>query len=209
LPADYWRWHLTAYGPEGSDAAFTWEQFQSTTNKDLADVLGNFVNRIVKFAESKFDGVVPDGGVPGPLEAKLEADIAAGVAEATAAIEALEFRKACQALRAVWVLGNEYLQEAAPWTAFKTDVDRAAVGVRTGLNLVALFARLAAPVMPDAAARIAAAVGADDLSWPAADQPLLDALPRGRAVAAAGVLFTKIEDAQVAEWSGRFGGATT
>ena len=207
LPADYWRWHLTAYGPEGSDAAFTWEQFQSTTNKDLADVLGNFVNRIVKFAESKFDGVVPDGGEPGPLEAKLDADIRAGIAEATEAFEALEFRKACQALRAVWVLGNEYLQEAAPWTAFKTDVDRAAVGVRTGLNLVALFARIAAPVMPFSAGKIAAAVGETDLSWPAPDAALLDQLPRGQKVAAAEVLFKKIEDVQVAEWSERFGGA--
>ena len=207
LPADYWRWHLTAYGPEHSDAAFTWEQFQSTTNKDLADVLGNFVNRIVKFAESKFDGVVPDAGEPGPLEAKLEADLRAGIAEATAQFEAMEFRKAAVALRAVWVLGNEYLQEAAPWTAYKTDVERSAVGVRTGLNLVALFARLAAPVMPHSAVKIGAAVGATDLSWPTADEPLLDALPRGQTVAAAGVLFTKIEDTQVAEWSERFGGA--
>ncbi len=207
LPADYWRWHLTAYGPEGSDAAFTWEQFQSTTNKDLADVLGNFVNRIVKFAESKMDGVVPDGGAPGELEARLEADVRAGIAEATAAFEAMEFRKAAQAVRAVWVLGNEYLQIAAPWTALKTDRDAAAVGVRTGLNLVALFARLAAPIMPETAARIAASVGATDLNWPSADEPLLDILPRGRAVAAQGVLFAKIEDAQVAEWSERFGGA--
>jgi len=207
LPADYWRWHLTAYGPEGSDAAFTWEQFQSTTNKDLADVLGNFDNRIVKFAEAKFDGIVPEAGEPGALEVKLEADLRAGIAEATAAFEAMEFRKACQALRAVWVLGNEYLQEAAPWTAFKTDVDRAAVGVRTGLNMVALFARIAAPVMPASAVKIAAAVGATDLSWPSADAPLLDVLPRGQTVAAAGVLFTKIEDTQVTEWTERFGGA--
>jgi len=207
LPADYWRWHLTAYGPEGSDAAFTWEQFQSTTNKDLADVLGNFVNRIVKFAESKFDGVVPDAGEPGPLEAKLAEDIAAGIAEATAQFEAMEFRKAAVALRATWVLGNEYLQEAAPWTAFKTDVERSAVGVRTGLNLVALFARLAAPVMPFSAEKIAASVGATDLSWPEAGADHLDILPRGQKVAAAEVLFKKIEDAQVVEWTERFGGA--
>ncbi|MDP3405954.1 MAG: methionine--tRNA ligase [Brevundimonas sp.] len=207
LPADYWRWRLTAYGPEHSDSAFTWEDFQASTNKDLADVLGNFVNRIVKFAESKFGGVVPDGGEPGPLEAKLEADVRAGIAEAAEAFEAMEFRKACQALRAVWVLGNEYLQEAAPWTAFKTDVDRAAVGVRTGLNLVALFGRIAAPVMPDSAGRIAATVGETDLSWPGSDEALLDRLPRGQAVAAAEVLFKKIEDVQVAEWSERFGGA--
>ena len=80
LPADYWRWYLTAYGPEHSDAAFTWEQFQSAINKDLADVLGNFVNRIVKFTESKFEGVVPEGGVAGEVEAKLEADLRAVIA---------------------------------------------------------------------------------------------------------------------------------
>jgi methionyl-tRNA synthetase len=79
--------------------------------------------------------------------------------------------------------------------------------VRTGLNLVALFARIAAPVMPASAARIAASVGETELSWPAADESLLDCLPRGQAVAAAEVLFKKIEDVQVAEWTERFGGA--
>jgi methionyl-tRNA synthetase len=206
LPADYWRWHLTAYGPEHSDTAFTWEQFQGAVNKDLADVLGNFVNRIVKFAESRFDGVVPDGGEPGPIEAKLEADVTAALATLTAELEAMEFRKAGQALRALWVLGNEYLQEAAPWTAFKTDRDRAAVGVRTGLNLVALFARISAPVLPFTAERIGATVGQTDLTWPEPDAALLDVLPRGRPVSAPEVLFKKIEDVQVAEWAERFGG---
>ena len=207
LPADYWRWFLTAYGPEHSDAAFTWEQFQSATNKDMADVLGNFVNRIVKFTESKFDGVVPAGGEPGPLEEKLAADIAAAVAEATDLFEAMEFRKAAAAVRAAWVLGNEYLQEAAPWTALKTDRDRAAVVVRTGLNLVALFARLSSPILPFTAPRIAETVGGGDLSWPAPGEDLFAAVKAGDTVSAPQVLFAKIEDAQVAEWADRFGGA--
>ena len=207
LPADYWRWYLTAYGPEHSDAAFTWEQFQSAINKDLADVLGNFVNRIVKFTESKFDGVVPEGGVAGEVEAKLEADLRAVIAEATEHYEAMEFRKAAASIRAAWVLGNEYLQFAAPWTALKTDRDQAAVSVRTGLNLVALFARLAAPVLTASAPKIAASVNSTDLSWPKADEDFLNALPVGHKVEAQGVLFTKIDDAMVAEWAERFGGA--
>jgi methionyl-tRNA synthetase len=170
-------------------------------------VLGNFVNRIVKFTESKFDGVVPAGGEAGPLEAQLEADIRAGIVEATEAFEAMEFRKGCQAIRSIWVRGNEYLQEAAPWTAFKTDVDQAAVGVRTGLNLVALFARLAAPVIPFTAEKIAASVGASDLSWPSPDEALFEVVPARRPITHQGVLFAKIEDEQVAEWTARFGGA--
>jgi methionyl-tRNA synthetase len=209
LPPDLWRWYLTANAPEGSDTAFTWEQFQSAVNKDLADVLGNFVNRIAKFAESKFEGVVPEGGEAGELEAKLYADIDAGIADLTAQLQAIEVRKAAQALRALWVLGNEYLQVAAPWTAIKTDPARAAVVVRTALNLAALYARLSAPFIPFAAERIAEAFGEGwPLEWPTEGAAVeLNRLDVGRSIRAPEVLFKKIEDEQVAEWTERFGGA--
>ncbi len=210
LPADAWRWYLTSQAPEGSDTAFTWEQFQATVNKDLADVLGNFVNRIVKFTESRFDGVVPEGGEPGPLEQKLYADVSAALIEATEQFEAMEMRKAAQAVRRLWVIGNEYLTEAAPWTAFKTDPVRAAVVVRHGLNLVRLFADISAPLIPFAAETIAASVGQAGTTrgWPTMDgEAELNRLAPGTSVAAGDVLFRKIEDAQIAEWSERFGGA--
>ncbi len=208
LPADYWRWWLTANMPESADSSFTWEQFQDQVNADLADVLGNFVNRILKFTESRFEGVVPADGEAGPLEAKLDADVLAKLRELTEHLENREFRKATAALRQLWVLGNGYLTEAAPWTAFKTDPARAAVGVRTGLNLVALFAKVSEPFIPSTAETIAMAVGESFPGrWPSLDgQGALDILPVGRPVKAPEVLFRKIEDAQVAEWRERFGG---
>jgi len=209
LPADYWRWYLTANAPEGSDTAFTWEQFQGAVNKDLADVLGNFVNRIVKFTESRFEGRVPEGGEPGQLEAELYADLATRIGELTRLMEALEIRKSAQELRGIWVRGNEYLQLAAPWTAIKTDPARAAVVVRTGLNLAALFGRLAQPFIPFAAQKISEALGEPFPGpWPGEDIPTeLSRVAAGRAVQAPEVLFRKIEDAQLAEWAARFGGA--
>jgi methionyl-tRNA synthetase len=211
LPPDLWRWYLTANCPENSDTAFTWEQFQSAVNRDLADVLGNFVNRILKFCETRFEGVVPAGGEPGELEQRLYVDVSARLADLTEQFEAIEVRKAAQAMRALWVLGNEYLTEAAPWTAIKTDVDRAAVIVRTGLNLVALFARVSAPVIPFAAQKIAGGIGEPwPLAWPSADGAAeLSRLQVGRAVHAPEVLFRKIEDSQIAEWIEQFGGAET
>jgi methionyl-tRNA synthetase len=207
LPPDYWRWYLTANAPEGSDTAFTWEQFQSTINTDLANVLGNFVNRILKFNEAKFGGVVPAGGETGPLEEALFVDVSARIAEITTQLEAMEFRKAAQEMRALWVRGNEYLQEAAPWTAFKTDEVRAAVVVRTALNLVGLFARVASPVIPFTAQVIADAVGENIAAWPSPDaKHELSRLEPGRALTTPDVLFKKIEDEQIAEWIERFGG---
>ncbi|MBP7814564.1 MAG: methionine--tRNA ligase [Phenylobacterium sp.] len=208
LPADYWRWWIVANAPESSDAMFTWEQFQAQVNADLADVLGNFVNRILKFTETRFEGVVPEGGSPGPLEEKLYADIDAKLAELNEQMEAIDFRKATQALRQLWVLGNQYLTEAAPWTAIKTDPARAAVAVRTGLNLVALFAKVSEPFIPFAAEKIAGGVGeAFPGAWPTGNgAAVLDILPVGRPVAAPEVLFKKIENDQVAAWLERFGG---
>lgn len=66
LPADYWRWWLLSHAPESSDAEFTWENFQANVNKDLADVLGNFVSRVTKFCRSKFGEAVPEGAATAP-----------------------------------------------------------------------------------------------------------------------------------------------
>ncbi|HRE45174.1 MAG TPA: methionine--tRNA ligase [Terricaulis sp.] len=208
LPSDYWRWYLMANAPESADAAFTLEQFQQTVNADLANVFGNFVNRITRFCASKFESVVPDGGAPGELEQKLEADLAARLKALTEFHEQMEFRKAAAELRAMWAAGNEYLQVAAPWTAFKTDVERAAVGVRTGLNLAALFAILAQPFIPDAAKTVLDAIGVPEehRKWPEHIAGALDALPRGLAITPPDVLFKKIEDSDVAAWAERFGG---
>jgi methionyl-tRNA synthetase len=208
LPPDCWRWYLTANSPEHSDSAFTWDQLVAAVNRDLADVLGNFVNRILKFCEARFGGVIPAGGEPGPLEEKLFAEVSGRIAEITDQFEAIEVRKSAQALRALWVLGNEYLQEAAPWSAIKTDPDRAAVIVRTAINLVALYARVSAPVIPFTAEAMALAVGEPyPPTWPSGEGGAeLTRLSAGRAVTVPPVLFRKIEEADVAAWSARFGG---
>ena len=210
LPADYWRYYLMANAPESADTNFTWEHFASVVNKDLADVLGNFVNRVTKFCVSRFDGKVPGEGAYGDDERALIQELEGRVAQYTDLMEAMEFRKGLAELRAIWVAGNEYLTKAAPWTHVKTDRDRAAVGVRMGLNLVHLFGHLAWPVIPAAARAIHDAIqpAPDIIPWPdGAMAEFLDQLTPGQPVAVPPVLFAKITDEQIAEWTARFGGA--
>jgi methionyl-tRNA synthetase len=209
LPADYWRYYLMANAPESSDSNFTWEHFAGVINKDLADVLGNFVNRVTKFCAARFDGCVPGGGDWGSEENDLAAALDIRIAAYTEHMENCEFRKALGELRAIWVIGNEYLTRAAPWTAIKTDRDRAAVGVRVGLNLVHLFGHLSWPVMPAVARRIHEAImpAPSIVSWP--DEPMrnyLDQLEAGHTIQVPEVLFAKITEEQVAAWNERFGG---
>ena len=212
LPADYWRWYLTANAPEGSDAAFTWEGFQSAINSDLANVLGNFVNRITKYCASKFDGKVPEGGTPGDAESWMIAELETRLPALVEHYENMDFRKAAAETRAIWAAGNEYLTKAEPWVKYKSDVDAAAIGVRAGLNLAALFGIIAQPIIPEAAAMILDALGVpEDRRTLSADAlgdipALLNALPQGHEISPPDVLFRKIEDEQVAEWTERFGG---
>ena len=209
LPADYWRWWLLSHAPESSDSEFTWENFQASVNKDLADVLGNFVSRITKFCRSKFGEQVPDGGTMGDRETQLLTDLATRLKAYESAMDAIEVRKSAEALRSIWVLGNEYLQSAAPWTTHKTDPAQAAMQTRLGLNLIRLYAVLSRPFIPDAAQQMMDALGSTDWSWPTDMQQALGTLPPGHAFTVPEVTFQKITDEQRADWQTRFSGIRT
>ena len=207
LPADYWRWWLLSHAPETSDSEFTWENFQASVNKDLADVLGNFVSRVTKFCRSKFGEAVPDGGAWGPREAALAAAIEGRLRTYEKHMEAMELRKSASELRALWVLGNEYLQEAAPWASFKTDPEQAGMQIRLALNLIRFYAVISQPFIPDAAQAMMKALGCEDWSWPEGADAALQALPPGHAFSVPDVLFAKISDEKRDEWAERFAGA--
>ena len=196
-----------ANAPESSDAAFTLEGFQASINSDLANVFGNFVNRITKFANSKFNATVPEGGAFGEQEKELLKLVTEKLAEITKYHEEMEFRKAAAETRALWVMGNEYLQTKAPWSLFKTDVEASATGVRIGLNLAALFAITALPFVPETANRLLEFLGInkDKQNWKVSDK-WLDLMPAGHEFEVPELLYAKIEDEQVAEWSEIFGG---
>ncbi len=206
LPADYWRWWLLSHAPENSDSEFTWENFQQGVNKDLADVLGNFVSRVTKFCRSKFGEIVPEGGAFGDVENALIADLTAKIRTYEAHMEAIEIRKATAELRAIWVAGNEYLQTAAPWAAFKTDPDAAAMVIRLSLNLIRLYAVLSAPFIPDAAASILTAMHTKNTDWPDNVAQALNTLQAGDTFTVPDVLFAKISDEDRENWQERFAG---
>ncbi|WP_299553494.1 methionine--tRNA ligase [uncultured Tateyamaria sp.] len=206
LPADYWRWWLLSNCPETSDSEFTWELFQQGVNKDLADVLGNFVSRVTKFCRSKFGEVVPEGGAYGAREDTLITELDTRIARYAQMMEAMEVRKSAQELRAIWVAGNEYLQAAAPWTTIKEDPETAAMQIRLGLNLIALYATLSAPFIPDAASQMQAALKFEDTQWPGRASDALDSLPHGHCFSVPENLFAKISDDDRQAWQDRFSG---
>lgn len=209
LPADYWRYFLIANAPESDDSSFTWEHFTATVNKDLADTLGNFVNRVLSFSKKRFGEAVPAGGEPGEAETRLGAEIATLLAEYEAQMEALQFRKAAAALRALWSAGNSYLEEKAPWLEIKTDKDGAALTLRTAMNLIHLYAVVSEPFIPGTAAamRQAFSLEEDTATWITPDEArALTTVAAGTPFTVPPVLFAKLTDDDLDAYKERFGG---
>ncbi len=207
LPADYWRWWLLSHAPETSDSEFTWENFQAAVNKDLSDVLGNFVSRVTKFCRSKFGEEVPAGGPDLPVDASEIAVLGERIQAYAAHMDAIEVRKAAGELRAIWTWGNEYLQEAAPWVTFKTDPDLAASQIRFALNLIRLYAVLSEPFIPATTDTMLKALRIDAQDWPDDLPAALGALPAGHGFDVPDNLFVKISDEDRENWQARFQGS--
>ncbi len=205
MPSDYWRWWLLKHVPETSDSEFTWESFRLDVNKDLADVLGNFVNRVARFCKSRFDGRVPDGGAYGPDEHRTIKEVAARVRAYETHMDQIELRKASVELREIWTLGNTYFQTAAPWQVLKDDPDRAAAIVRFSLNLLPLMASLSEPFVPDTAETMRSVVAGEQLAaWPDNVEAALESVPPGLEISVPDVLFDKITEEERDSMQARF-----
>ncbi|MBE6450036.1 MAG: methionine--tRNA ligase [Alphaproteobacteria bacterium] len=207
FPADYWRYWLMANAPESSDSSFTFEAFASTINKDLNDVLGNFINRVLKMTTSNFGQIVPDGGVEGDDEKALYTRLDELIADYTKYMNEMEFRKALSTLREIWVEGNNYIARNEPWKVVKTDKERAAVILRTALNMIPLFAVLSAPVMPETSEKMLKLMNlsSENLTWVKADaSDVLKQLSVGHEFNAPELLFSKISAEQVEELAIRY-----
>jgi methionyl-tRNA synthetase len=84
---------------------------------------------------------------------------------------ALEYRRTAAETRAIWSLGNEFLQQRAPWTQIKINRERAAIDIGTAAMLLRLAATISLPIIPTTAKAIRHSLGLQiaDARWPSLD----------------------------------------
>ena len=211
FPSDYWRWWLLSNAPETSDADFTWNSFQSCINKDLADVLGNFVSRITKFALSKYGKTIPDGKKYTQQEFDTVSEIEKIFESYDEAMTKIEIRKAASHLRKIWSIGNEYLQRSQPWMIIKTDEAEAAKAIRFAFNLMLFFSEISEPFIPETATKIKTCLGKSEakIQWPFLGEnftSIFEKVKVGEEFSPIENLFTKIEDGQANSLEKQFAG---
>lgn len=205
LPPDHWRWWLLSHAPEYSDSEFTWDDFVTNTNKDLADVLGNFVRRITTFAAKHFNSEVPEHEF-GEAEINFVNHLENSIRQYERQMDAIEIRKAARELRSIWTTGNEFLQSTEPWKMVREDKNKAAASVALCLNLVRVFAILSQPFVPSFSTSTLNDLNCSNSDWPENVGDSLKVLKAGHRFNVPEVAFQKISTSQRDQWKEQFSG---
>ena len=192
---DVLRYVLTANAPETKDNDFTWKDFQTRNNSELVAIYGNFVNRAVVLTHKNFEGKVPANIKPEAIDAETLNQIPAIRAAIEDNIEHYKFREALKEAMNLARLGNKYISDTEPWRVFKTDMDRTASILYTSLQICANLAIAMEPFLPFSAKKLTEMLCLENLSWDQIGSG--EIIPAGHQIAAAQLMFSKIEDAQI------------
>lgn len=160
------RYFVLHETPFDNDGSVSWELMTERINSDLANTLGNLVNRTISMSNKYFGGVVEDAGVSGDVDAELKA-VAVGTADRVA--EKMKDLRVADAITEIFALFkrcNKYIDETMPWVLAK---DEAGQGrLKTVLyNLVesiSIGAVLLCPFMPETTEKILQQLNAEKRS---------------------------------------------
>lgn len=205
VPPDVWRYYLVSNRPETGDSQFTWKSFIASHNAELLNNLGNFVNRVVKFVNAKYDSVLPDDpSEDGENEQSLYKDVNATLSEYIENMEYMRLRSGIELVMRISARGNQYLQASDLGNNLFNERPRdCARLVLTAINLIYLLSVLAHPFMPDTEASILRQLAAPARSLPE-EFTGKDILP-GHKIGKAEYLFTRIKPEMEDVWKKQFG----
>ena len=142
--------------PFDNDGVITWELMVERMNSDLANTLGNLVNRTISMSNKYFGGVVENKGVEEEVDADLKAVVTGAVQKVAAKMEDLRVADAITEIFVLFKRCNKYIDETMPWTLAKDEAkkDRLATVLYNLVDSIAIGASLLKSFMPDTAERI-------------------------------------------------------
>ncbi|KAJ3176889.1 putative methionine--tRNA ligase, cytoplasmic protein rar1 [Geranomyces variabilis] len=205
VPVAVWRYYLLSNRPETSDSQFTWANFVACNNNELLANLGNFVNRIVKFINANYGGVIPEYEVDGAPEAALVKDVNALLGQYVEALEGVKLRQGLKLAMDISARGNLYMQDnRIDNKLFANERKRCDAVVAAAANLVYLLGSLIYPYMPTTAEAIFRQLNLPQRritdTWTASD------IRPGHVIGKAEYLFTIIKPEKADEWRAKYGG---
>ncbi|MCI8980371.1 MAG: methionine--tRNA ligase [Clostridia bacterium] len=153
--------------PFAQDGTITYEVFISRFNSDLANTLGNLVNRTVAMINKYFDGEIQSGDVTGEFDDDLKTVAVSAVEKIAKKMETLHVADSLDEIWAVVNRANKYIDETAPWVLAKDEAQKPRLGtvLYNLAETIRIIAALLSPYMPETSQKIAAQINADTLSF--------------------------------------------
>lgn len=193
------RYALTSILPENKDSDFSWKDFQTRNNSELADILGNFINRSLSFTVKNFDGVVPPAHEFNDMDREMLAAIGRAENDIADLIDHFKVKDACRRFMDLAREANKYFNDSAPWKTVKTDRSRCETTLFVAAQVVRALAIAMHPFLPFSSEKTWAMLGLPDQAgrqpWAAMSGVRLEA---GQRLGDVGIVFHKIEDEKIA-----------
>jgi len=199
------RYYLCANMPETRDMDFNLKEFQAHNNNELADTVGNFINRTLTFVERYFDRCVPQRHSPGELDSQMLERLGSAADQIGELLDTFRFRAAADAFGDFSRFCNKYFNDKAPWQTRKSDPQDCA----TTLNLCCQAVYGLSVLMSFSAENVWAQLGLStdrrDHTWSA---DMTARLEPGHKIGRVEVLFPKIDDQAIQAQEDSFKGGT-
>ncbi len=186
----YYSLHEMPYAQDGN---ITYDTFISRYNSDLANTLGNLVNRTVAMINKYFDGVIQNGDVNGEFDDELKTVCLSAVENV---VKKMETWHIADSLDEIWKIvdrANKYIDETTPWVLAKSDDTKPRLGtvLYNLIETIRIIAGLLQPFMPETSAKIAEQIGTSELSYESIKT--FGLTKTGTKVGEAQVLFARID----------------
>ena len=150
------RYYVLHEMPFDNDGNITWELVTERTNAELANTLGNLVNRTISMSNKYFGGIVADKQVTGEMDEDLKAVVTGTYKRVSAKMDELRVADAITEIFALFKRCNKYIDETEPWVLAKDEanMDRLSTVLYNLVESIATGASLLEPFMPSTAEKI-------------------------------------------------------
>ena len=191
------RYYLLSEMPHATDGSISYETMIERYNSDLANTLGNLVNRTVAMANKYFDGVLPCCTEKTELDDGFIADVLSALPAMEKGFAEFKIADALEAVMNVAKRSNKYIDETAPWALAKNEADRNRLStvLYNLLEAIRIIAVEISPFMPETAEKIFAQINTDETSYDSIRQ--FGAYRLGSRTGAPVPLFNRIDAAAV------------
>ncbi len=191
FPADPLRYTLAANLPETRDSDFYWKEFQARNNNELADTLGNFINRTFIFVKKHFEGKVPPKGKLDEIDKDMLSQAESLSKKAGELFEKYKIKDGVFASMQLARNANKYFNDSEPWVTVKNDKERCGTTLYVCLQIIFTLGEIFYPVIPDSSEKIFKMLNTEPTDW---DKSGGENLAPGHSLNKAEILFKKIED---------------